>query len=86
MALDQEATLGTPELTRPGLSALISLLFGEQKAQWLESPAVFSFSLIVELSLPLPGLHPAGSLVPGDRVWEDPGQVGSGMQHVLSYG
>ena len=25
----------------------------------------------------------AGFLVPGDRVWEDPGQVDSGMQHVL---
>lgn len=43
MALDQEA-VADPELTSSGLRALISLLFGEQKALVAESQAC-SFSL-----------------------------------------
>lgn len=47
MALDQEA-MANLELTSSGLSTLISLLFGEQKALVAESLAcffLFSFSL-----------------------------------------
>ena len=85
MALVQEATANL-ELTSSGLGALISLLFGEQKALMAESLAcffLFSFSLQLSWNL-LPSLDCNGSwILPGDRVWEDPGQIDSGMQHVL---
>ena len=65
MALVQEA-MANLELTSSGLGALISLLFGEQKALMAESLAcsfLFSFSLQLSWNL-LPSLDCSGSWIP----------------------